>query len=44
MPFLYSNHVMKAHLEDTPVHQGVVVSVWNDIPLVSVRIFFFNVK
>ena len=40
MPFLYGNHVVKAHLgritEDTPEHQGVVVFSMNDIPLVSV--------
>lgn len=39
MPFLYGNHVAKAHLgritEDTPEHQGVVVYSMNDIPLVS---------
>ena len=39
MPFLYGNHVLKAHLgritEDTPEHQGVVVFSMNDIPLVS---------
>jgi 60S ribosome subunit biogenesis protein NIP7 len=38
MPFLYGNHVVKAHLgritEDTPEHQGVVVYSMNDIPLV----------
>lgn len=38
MPFLYGNHVLKAHLgritEDTPEHQGVVVFSMNDIPLV----------
>ena len=38
MPFLYGNHVLKAHLgritEDTPEHQGVVVYSMNDIPLV----------
>jgi len=38
MPFLYGNHVVKAHLgrvtEDTPEHQGVVVYNMNDIPLV----------
>ena len=40
MPFLYGNHVVKAHLgritEDTPEHQGVVVFSMKDIPLVSV--------
>ena len=39
MPFLYGNHVLKAHLgritEDTPEHQGVVVYSMNDIPLES---------
>lgn len=38
MPFLYGNHVVKAHLgritEDTPEHQGVVIYNMNDIPLV----------
>ncbi|KAH9944120.1 secretory pathway protein Sec39-domain-containing protein [Epithele typhae] len=37
MPFLYGNHVLKAHLgritEDTPEHQGVVVFSMNDTPL-----------
>ncbi|KAJ3870256.1 secretory pathway protein Sec39-domain-containing protein [Lentinula novae-zelandiae] len=37
MPFLYGNHVVKAHLgritEDTPEHQGVVVYSMNDVPL-----------
>ncbi|KAF7799235.1 hypothetical protein EIP86_010467 [Pleurotus ostreatoroseus] len=37
MPFLYGNHVLKAHLgritEDTPEHQGVIVYSMNDIPL-----------
>ncbi|KAA1096826.1 ribosome biosynthesis protein nip7 [Puccinia graminis f. sp. tritici] len=37
MPFLYGNHVVKAHLgritEDTPEHQGVVIFSMNDIPL-----------
>lgn len=41
MPFLYGNHVLKAHLgritEDTPEHQGVVVFAMNDVPLVSVE-------
>ena len=39
MPFLYGNHVLKAHLgritEDTPEHQGVVVYSMNDVPLVT---------
>lgn len=38
MPFLYGNHVLKAHLgritEDTPEHQGVVVFSMSDVPLV----------
>lgn len=37
LPFLYGNHVVKAHLgritEDTPEHQGVVVLSMADIPL-----------
>jgi len=41
MPFLYGNHVVKAHLgkttEDITEHQGVVVYSMNDIPLVSSR-------
>jgi ribosome biogenesis protein Nip4 len=41
MPFLYGNHVLKAHLgritEDTPEHQGVVVFSMNDVPLVGHR-------
>ena len=39
MPFLYGNHVVKAHLgritEDTPEHQGVVIFSMSDVPLVS---------
>jgi ribosome biogenesis protein Nip4 len=39
LPFLYGNHVLKAHLgritEDTPEHQGVVVFNMSDVPLVS---------
>ena len=39
MPFLYGNHVLKAHLgritEDTPEHQGVVVYSMSDVPLVK---------
>jgi ribosome biogenesis protein Nip4 len=38
MPFLYGNHVLKAHVgritQDTPEHQGVVVFSMSDIPLV----------
>jgi 60S ribosome subunit biogenesis protein NIP7 len=38
MPYLYGNHVLKAHLgritEDTPEHQGVVIFNMSDIPLV----------
>lgn len=45
MPFLYGNHVLKAHLgrvtEDTPEHTGVVIYNMNDIPLVSYS-FFYN--
>lgn len=45
MPFLYGNHVVKAHLgritEDTPEHQGVVVFSMSDVPLVS-RFAFFH--
>ncbi|KAG7561818.1 hypothetical protein FFLO_02719 [Filobasidium floriforme] len=37
LPFLYGNHVVKAHLgritEDTPEHQGVVVFSMSDTPL-----------
>ncbi|KAH8929461.1 60S ribosome subunit biogenesis protein NIP7 [Atractiella rhizophila] len=37
MPFLYGNHVVKAHLgrisEDTPEHQGVVIYNMADVPL-----------
>ncbi|TPX34867.1 hypothetical protein SmJEL517_g02638 [Synchytrium microbalum] len=37
MPFLYGNHVLKAHLgritEDTPEHQGVVIYSMSDAPL-----------
>jgi 60S ribosome subunit biogenesis protein NIP7 len=37
LPFLYGNHVVKAHLgritEDTPEHQGVVVFSMSDVPL-----------
>lgn len=37
MPFLYGNHIVKAHLgkitEDTPEHQGVVVYSMADVPL-----------
>jgi 60S ribosome subunit biogenesis protein NIP7 len=39
MPFLYGNHVVKAHLgrvtEDTPEHQGVIILNMSDVPLVS---------
>ena len=45
MPFLYGNHVLKAHLgritEDTPAHQGVVVFSMNDTPLVC-RTYFLE--
>lgn len=37
MPYLYGNHVVKAHLgritDDTPEHQGVVVFSMADVPL-----------
>ncbi|KAJ3209011.1 ribosome biosynthesis protein nip7 [Dinochytrium kinnereticum] len=37
MPFMYGNHVLKAHLgritEDTPEHQGVVIFSMSDVPL-----------
>ncbi|KAG9222675.1 hypothetical protein CCMSSC00406_0004589 [Pleurotus cornucopiae] len=37
MPYLYGNHILKAHLgritEDTPEHQGVVVYSMKDVPL-----------
>ncbi|KAL1915334.1 uncharacterized protein VTP21DRAFT_6792 [Calcarisporiella thermophila] len=37
MPYLYGNHVVKAHLgritEDTPEHQGVIIYSMADIPL-----------
>jgi len=37
MPFMYGNHVLKAHLgritEDTPEHQGAIIYSMNDIPL-----------
>ncbi|KAI8804649.1 hypothetical protein BJ742DRAFT_823723 [Cladochytrium replicatum] len=37
MPFMYGNHVLKAHLgritEDTPENQGVVVYSMADVPL-----------
>lgn len=42
MPFLYGNHVLKAHLgritEDTPEHQGVVIFSMSDVPLVSLAV------
>ena len=45
MPFLYGNHILKAHLgritEDTPEHQGVVVYSMNDVPLVN-RLEFYT--
>jgi len=44
MPFLYGNHVLKAHVgritQDTPEHQGVVVYSMSDIPLVCLFYFF----
>ncbi|UZJ55390.1 hypothetical protein CBS101457_004710 [Exobasidium rhododendri] len=37
LPFLYGNHVVKAHLgritDDTPEHAGVVILTMNNIPL-----------
>jgi 60S ribosome subunit biogenesis protein NIP7 len=37
LPFLYGNHIVKAHLgritDDTPEHAGVVVLTMNNIPL-----------
>src|SRR5271169_6808722 len=39
MPFLYGNHVLKAHVgritQDTPEHQGVVLYSMSDVPLVT---------
>jgi len=46
MPFLYGNHVVKAHVgkttEDIMEHQGVVVYSMNDIPLVSLSSTTFS--
>jgi ribosome biogenesis protein Nip4 len=46
MPFLYGNHVVKAHLgritEDTPEHQGVVVYSMRDIPLVCLFLLSYD--
>ncbi len=43
MPFLYGNHVLKAHLgritEDMPEHQCVVVYSMDDVPLVIGFVF-----
>ena len=48
MPFLYGNHVLKAHLgritEDTPEHQGVVVYSMNDVPLVNWLCVTYNLS
>lgn len=37
MPFLYGNHVLKAHIgritENIPEHAGVIVYSMNDVPL-----------
>ena len=45
MPFLYGNHVLKAHVgritQDTPEHQGVVVYSMNDVPLVRNILFAY---
>lgn len=42
MPYLYGNHVLKAHLgritEDTPEHQGVVIFSMSDVPLVRLAV------
>lgn len=39
MPFLYGNHIVKAHLgritDDTPEHTGVIIFSMTDSPLVS---------
>lgn len=39
MPFLYGNHIVKAHLgritDDTPEHTGVVILSMSDSPLVK---------
>lgn len=47
MPFLYGNHVAKAHLgritEDTPEHQGVVVFSMNDTPLVGISFLLASI-
>ena len=46
MPFLYGNHVVKAHLgritDDTPEHTGVVIFSMTDSPLVKVERKFFK--
>jgi len=43
MPFVYGNHVVKAHVgrlgEDVVEHQGVVVYTMGDVPLVSCLVF-----
>jgi 60S ribosome subunit biogenesis protein NIP7 len=48
MPFLYGNHVVKAHLgritEDAPEHQGVVVYNMADIPLVCLLVFMYRMS
>ncbi len=48
MPFLYGNHIVKAHLgritEDTPEHQGVVVYSMADIPLVCRSVYVHQHK
>src|SRR5208282_3375682 len=47
MPFLYGNHVLKAHVgritQDTPEHQGVVIYSMSDIPLVRPFLLDFSV-
>lgn len=46
MPYLYGNHVLKAHVgkisEDTPEHQGVVIYAMNDAALVSQVLFLLK--
>src|SRR5271169_1143702 len=47
MPFLYGNHVLKAHVgritQDTPEHQGVVIYSMSDVPLVRPFLLEFSV-
>lgn len=41
MPFLYGNHIVKAHLgritDDTPEHTGVIIFSMSDSPLVNYK-------